>query len=346
LPARVIVQLKSLILVDEGIMSRLTLLRDAIALAAALLAPSAEAETWPNRPITMVVPYAAGGTADPVGRVLAAGLSQALGQQVIVENVGGAGGMAGTNRVAKAAPDGYQFVFGSVGSLAQSQTLYKHPLYKTLSDFAPVALVAEQPILLVARKDLPAGDLQGFIAYTRTNQSRMQYGSPGFGSGNYFGCLLLTIAMGVQVTHVPYRGGALAMQDLIAGRTDFQCPNDVLAKPLIESGSIKGIAVLSGTRSKALPDLATAREQGLEDLDVSNWFALALPKATPPAIVAKLNEATRAALDSPAVQEQMHKIGGAVVAPDRRSPEYLAKFFASEIERWGAIIKANGLTAD
>jgi tripartite-type tricarboxylate transporter receptor subunit TctC len=152
--------------------------------------------------------------------------------------------------------------------------------------------------------------------------------------------------MGVQVTHVPYRGGGPAMQDLIAGRTDFQCPNDVLAKPLIESGSIKAIAILSRARSKALPDLATAGEQGLADFDMSNWFALALPKATPPAIVAKLNQATLAALDSPVVQDQMHKIGGAIVAPDRRSPEYLAKFFASEIERWRTIIKTNGLMLD
>jgi tripartite-type tricarboxylate transporter receptor subunit TctC len=294
----------------------------------------------------MVVPYAAGGTADPIGRVLAAGLSQALGQQVIVENVGGAGGMAGTNRVARAAPDGYQFVFGTAGAFAHSQTLHKHPPYSTLNDFAPVALVAEQPIVLAVRRDLPVSNLQEFIAYTKANQSKMQYGSPGVGSGNHFGCLLLIIAMGVHVTHVPYRGGAPAMQDLIGGRTDFQCPNDVLAKPLIEGGSIKGIAVLSGERSKALPDLPTAREQGLAELDASNWFAVALPKGTHPSIVAKLNAATLAALDNPAVQEQMHKIGGAIVAPDRRSSEYLAKFFASEIERWGAIIKSNGLLVD
>jgi tripartite-type tricarboxylate transporter receptor subunit TctC len=294
----------------------------------------------------MIVPFAAGGTADPIGRVLAGGLSQVLGQQVIVENVGGAGGMVGTNRVAKAAPDGYQFVFGTVGSFAHSQTLHKHPSYSTLNDFAPVALVAEQPILLVARKDLPAGNLQEFIAYAHANQRRMQYGSPGAGSGNHLGCVLLTIAIGARVVHVPYRGGAPAMQDLIAGRIDFQCPNDVLAKPLIDSGSIKGLAVLSSVRSKALPDLATAREQGLPELDVSNWFAIALPKATPPAIVAKLNAATLAALDSPAVRQQMDRIGGAVVAPERRSPEYLAKFFASEIERWGRIIKTNGLTLD
>jgi len=329
-------------------MSRRALLHDAMAAAAALelLAVPCAAETWPSRPMTMVIPYAAGGTVDPIGRVLAAGLSQVLGQQVVVENAGGAGGTVGTNRIAKGAADGYQFVFGSVGSFAQSQTLYRHPLYNTVTDFAPVALVAEQPVLLVARKDLPVQNLQEFIAYAKTNQAKMQYGSPGVGSGNHLGCLLLTVTIGVNATHVSYRGGGPAMQDLIAGRTDYQCPNDVLAKPLIESGTIKGIAVLSRERSKALPDLASAHEQGLTGFDVSNWFALALPKATPPAIVRKLNEATLAALNNPAVQGQMKKIGGDLVAPERRTPEYLQKFFESEIARWATIIKANGLMMD
>ena len=330
-------------------MSRRALLRDAVAIAAVLeiLAPlCAHAETWPSRPMTMVVPYAAGGTADPVARVLAVGLSQVLGQQVIVENVGGGGGTVGTNRVAKAAPDGYQFVFGSVGSLAQSQTLYKHPPYRTLTDFAPVALVAEQPVVLVGRKDLPVRDLQEFIAYTRANQAKMQYGSPGASSGNQLACMLLNAAIKVNVTHVPYRGGGPAMQDLIAGRTDYQCLNDVLAKPLIDSGSIKPIAVLTRARSPNLPDLASAQEQGLPEFDVSGWFALALPKAAPEAIVRKLNQATLAALDSPTLQEQMKKIGGNIVAPDRRSTEYLGKFLESEIARWAEIIKANGLTLD
>ena len=330
-------------------MSRRALLRDAVAIAAMLeiLAPlCAHAETWPSRPMTMVVPYAAGGTADPVARVLAAGLSQVLGQQVIVENVGGGGGTVGTNRVAKAMPDGYQFVFGSVGSLAQSQALYKHPPYRTLTDFAPVALVAEQPVVLVGRKDLPVRDLQEFIAYTRANQAKMQYGSPGASSGNQLACMLLNAAIKVNVTHVPYRGGGPAMQDLIAGRTDYQCLNDVLAKPLIDSGSIKPIAVLTRARSPNLPDLASAQEQGLPEFDVSGWFALALPKAAPEAIVRKLNQATLAALDSPTLQEQMKKIGGNVVAPDRRSTEYLGKFLESEIARWAEIIKANGLTLD
>jgi tripartite-type tricarboxylate transporter receptor subunit TctC len=331
---------------NEGAMSRRALLRDAIAIAATLeiIAPLyAAAEVWPSRPMTMVVPYAAGGTADPIARVLAGGLSQALGQQVIVENVGGAGGTVGTNRVAKAAPDGYQFVFGTIGSFAQSQTLYKHPPYRTLTDFAPVALVAEQPVVLVARKDLPVRDLREFIAYARENQTKMQYGSPGVGSGNQFACMLLNAAIKVEVTHVPYRGGGPAMQDLIAGRTDYQCLNDVLAKPLIDSGAIKAIAVLTRARSPNLPDLASAHEQGLAEFDMSNWFALALPKASPETVVRKLNDATLAALNSPAVQEQMEKIGGILVAPDRRSPEYLEKFFRSEIARWAEIIKANGL---
>ena len=330
-------------------MSRRALLRDAIAIAATLeiLDPlCAAAEIWPSRPVTMVVPYAAGGTADPIARVLASGLSQVLGQQVIVENVGGVGGTVGTNRVAKAVPDGYQFVFGTIGTFAQSQSLYKHPPYNTLTDFAPVGLVAEQPVVLVARKDLPVQNLQEFIAYARANQARMQYGSPGVGSGNQFACMLLNAAMKVNVTHVPYRGGGPAMQDLIAGRTDYQCLNDVLAKPLIDSGAIKAIAVLTRTRSPSLPDLASAHEQGLAEVDLSNWYALALPRATPETIVRKLNEATLAALDSPALQEQMKKIGGALVAPDRRSPEYLRKFLASEIARWADIIKANGLALD
>jgi tripartite-type tricarboxylate transporter receptor subunit TctC len=296
--------------------------------------------------MTMIVPFAAGGTVDPLGRVLAAGLSQVLGQRVIVENVGGAGGTVGTNRAAKAAPDGYQFVFGSAGTFAQSQSLYRRPPYNTLTDFAPVALVAQQPVLLAARKDLPANDLREFIAYAKANEGRMQFGSPGVGSANHFACVLLNAAIGVHVTHVAYRGGAPAMQDLIAGRTDYQCPNDVLAAPLITSGAIKGIAVLSPERSAVLPDLATAHEQGLTDLDVANWFALALPRATPPAIVRRLNEATVAALETPAVREQMKKIGGNLVAPERRSPEYLQKFFASEIARWGAVVKQNSLALD
>jgi tripartite-type tricarboxylate transporter receptor subunit TctC len=232
------------------------LLRQAIAIGIVLDAfvpRAAAAEDWPTRPMTMVVTFAAGGTADPIGRVLAAGLSQVLRQQVIVENVGGAGGMTGASRVAKATPDGYQFVFGTTGTFAHSQTLYKRPLYNTATDFAPVALVTQQPIVLVTRKDFPAQNLQEFIAYSRANEQKLQYGSPGVGSGNHLACALLNAAIGVNVTHVPYRGGGPAIQDLIAGRTDYQCPNNVLAMPLVESRAIKAIAVLTRERSLTVP---------------------------------------------------------------------------------------------
>jgi tripartite-type tricarboxylate transporter receptor subunit TctC len=316
------------------------------AMLALFAAPCAAGDNWPTRPMTMVIPVAAGGSLDPVGRVLAAGLTQVLGQRVIVENVSGAGGTLGTNRVAKATPDGYQLLFGSAGGLAQSQSLYRHPPYNSLTDFAPVALVAEQPVLLVARKDLPVRDLQEFIAYAKANEGGMQYGSPGVGSVNQLGCVMLNAMIGVHVTHVGYRGGGPAMQDLIGGRLDYQCVNDVVAAPLITAGTIKGIAVLARERTAVLPDLATAHEQGLVDLDVSNWFALALPRATPDPIVRKLNAATLAALDTPEVKEQMKRIGGNVVAPERRSPEYLQKFFASEIARWGTVVRQNALTLD
>jgi tripartite-type tricarboxylate transporter receptor subunit TctC len=334
---------------NEGPVSRRAVQRAEFAIAAAVgvfALPCAAAEIWPSHPMTMVVPFAAGGSVDPTARVLAAGLSQVLGQQVIVQNVGGAGGMTGTDRVAKAAADGYQFVFGGSGIFAQNQTLYKHPLYRTLTDFSPVALVAQQPIVLVTRKDLPVRNLQDFMAYTRANQAQMQYGSAGTGSNVHLACVLLNAAIGVNVTHVPYRGGGPAMQDLIAGRIDYQCPVNVLAMSQIASRTVTPIAVLARDRSPSLPDLASAQEQGLAGFDASNWYAVALPSATPTAIVRKLNEAVVAAMNSPTVQEQMKKIGADLVEPERRSPEYLQEFLESEIVKWAKIIKASGIVLD
>src|SRR5215831_6769291 len=174
------------------------------------------AQDWPTRPVTMVVPFAAGGPADTVARILAPGLSELLGQQIVVENVGGSGGMTGAARVAKAAPDGYQFVLGNMGTHAANQTFYKTPLYNSASDFTPVMLVAQTPLVLLARKDLPADNLRDFIGYAKANQATMQYGSGGAGSASHLACVLLNSAIGINVTHVPYRGAAPAMQDLIA----------------------------------------------------------------------------------------------------------------------------------
>ena len=208
-------------------------------------------QDWPTRPVTMVVPFAAGGPADTVGRILASSLSELLGQQVIIENVGGSGGMTGSARVAKAAPDGYQFVLGNVGTHAANQTFYKTPLYNAATDFAPVMLIAQTPLVLLARKDLPANNLKEFIAYAKVNQASMQYGSGGAGSASHLACVLLNAAIGINVTHVPYRGAAPAMQDLIAGRIDYQCPDTPIAIPQIQSKMVKTIAILTRDRAGA-----------------------------------------------------------------------------------------------
>src|ERR1700686_2281187 len=191
-----------------------------IALMIATATSSAMAQTWPTRPVTMVVPFAAGSASDTVGRILAARLSEVLGQQVVIENIAGAGGMTGTARVANAPPDGYQFVLGSVDTFAMNQSLYKKLPYDAAADFVPVGLVIEQPILLIARNDLPANTVPEFIAYAKVNQAKMQYGSAGVGSGSHLTCARMNAAMGINTTHVPYRGSAQAMQDLVAGGSD------------------------------------------------------------------------------------------------------------------------------
>jgi tripartite-type tricarboxylate transporter receptor subunit TctC len=302
----------------------------------------APADDWPARPLTMVVPFAAGGPADAVGRIVAARVAEVLGEEIIVENVGGGGGMLGGARVARASPDGYQFVLGNMGTHAANQTLYKTPLYNAASDFAPVTLVAETPLLLLTRKDFPADNLPQFVAYARANQAKMQFGSGGAGSASHLACLLVNLAIGVNVTHVPYRGAAPAMQDLIAGRIDYQCPDSPTSIAQIESGTIKALAVLTAQRSGRLPNVPTAREQGLTDVVASNWFAAFYPKGTPAGIVEKLRAAIAASMDTPSLQARMREIGAELAAPERRTPEYLRTFVAGEIAKWAAPIKQSG----
>ena len=292
----------------------------AVALAGLACIGSARSQEWPTRPLTMVVPFSAGGPADTVGRILAPGLSEFLGQQIVIENIGGSGGMTGSARVAKAPPDGYQVVLGNLGTHAANQTFYKTPLYNAATDFTPVMLIAQTPLVLLARKELPANNLSEFIAYAKANQHSMQYGSGGVGSASHLACVLLNAAIGITVTHVPYRGATPAMADLIAGRIDYQCPDTPIAIAQIESKTVKAIAILTRDRSPSLPDQASAHEQGLTDFDASNWFALFLPKGTPAAIVQKLHAAAVATIDAPAVKLRMREIGADLVTDDRRSP--------------------------
>jgi tripartite-type tricarboxylate transporter receptor subunit TctC len=252
--------------------------------------------------------------------------------------------MVGSARVVKAPADGYQFVLGSRAD-AINQTLYKNPLYNFATDLAPVVLIADQPTLLVARKNLPADNLPGFIAYARANQATMQMASAGAGSTGHLDCMLLNAAIGINVTHIPYRGGGPAIQDLVAGRIDYFCTLSATVKPQIEGKLIKAIAILSRDRSTMLPELASAREQGLE-FEATTWFGFFLPKGTPDPIVQKLHDATVAAMDTPSVQEQLKEVGAVTVAPERRSSSYLQKFVLSEIAKNAAPIKAAGLAMD
>jgi tripartite-type tricarboxylate transporter receptor subunit TctC len=310
-------------------------------------AAGAAAQAWPQRPVTMIVPYAAGGPVDTVGRISAARLSEILGQQVVIENIGGAGGMTGSARAAKAAPDGYTFLLGSLSTLAMNQLMYKSPLYDGATDFAPVALFADSARVLIARKDFPATTLPEFVAYAKANQDKMQYGSAGGGSGAHVCAILLNLAMGTdRITHVPYRGTGPAMQDLIAGRIDFNCEQISTALPQIQAGNVKAIATLGPGRVSALPDLGTAKEQGLGDIDCSSWSAFVFPKGTPADVVDKLAVATNQMADTPAVRDRFETVGVTIAPPERRSTEYLASFIRSEIAKWTAPIRASGVKLD
>ena len=318
----------------------------ALLVAAALIpAIPVKAEDWPTRPLTMVNPFAAGGPNDVMARLFAHRMGEILGQPIIVENIGGAGGMNGADRVAKAAPDGYTFLQGTVGTQAQNQTLFKLPTYDSTKDFAPVALAVEAPLVLIARKDFPARDMKEFVAYAKANGDKMQYASAGTGSAIHLGCALVNQVTGIDVVHVPYRGANPAMQDLISGRVDYLCDIITTAKPQIDAGTVKAIAILTRARSKVLPDVPTAIEQGF-DVEAYTWNAFFLPKGTPEAIVQKLNHAAVEAMKTPSVRGKLESAGLQFVSDDRTTPEYLAKFVQSEIEKWAVPIKAGGISVE
>ena len=272
-------------------------------------------------------------------------MGEVLGQPVIVENIAGAGGMTGADRVAKAAPDGYTFLQGTVGTQAQNQTLFKKPAYNSTTDFAPVALILEAPLVLIARKDLPAKDMKEFVAYAKANKDKMQFASAGTGSAIHLGCALVNLVTGLDIVHVPFRGANPAMQDLISGRVDYLCDIITTAKPQIDAGTVKPIAVLTKQRSPALPNVPTAIEQGF-DVEAYTWNAFFLPKGTPAPIVQKLRLATLEAMKTPAIREKLESAGLTLVSDDRTTPEYLQKFVESEIVKWAAPIKASGAVAD
>jgi tripartite-type tricarboxylate transporter receptor subunit TctC len=306
----------------------------------------AAAQAWPARPITLVVPFAPGGGIDASARIQAQHIGELLGQAIVVENVGAAAGMAGSARVSKAPPDGYTFLIGNTGTHAYNQSLYKKPLYDAATDFTPVGLATESPRILISRKDLPVSDLREFVAYAKANHAKMQFGSAGVGSGTHLPCVLLNRAIGVEITHVPYRGAGPAMQDLIAGRIDYMCDTIQAGAAQVKAQAVKGLALMSAKRAPVVAEVATTGEQGLSGVEASVWNAFFLPKGTPDPIVRRLNRAMNDMLDNPGIRKRLEELGLEIVGPERRSPEYLAKYVPEEVERWGRVIRAAGISAD
>ena len=316
------------------------------AAAFATLASSAAAQDWPSRPMTMVVPFAAGGPMDTLARILQPALGETLGQQIIIENQPGGGGMTGSLRVSQASVDSHMFVLASIGTHAIGYSMHSKPAYHPANDFQPVIFVADTPLMLMVKKDLAPNSLKEFVAYTKANHDKMTFASGGTGTSSHISCVMLNQLMGVTVTHVPYRGGGPAFADLIAGRIDYICNYVSIGAAAVKQGQVKAIAMLAGARTPLLPELKTADEQGLKDFDVSAWNAILLPKSATPAMVAKMNAAVSKALDNPAMRSRFDALGLIPAAPERRSAEYLRKFINAEIEKWAVPVKAAGLQVD
>jgi tripartite-type tricarboxylate transporter receptor subunit TctC len=297
------------------------------------------AQDWPARELTLVVPFPAGGDDDILARMLSPRLAQLLGQPLNVENVPGAGGTTGALRVANAPPDGYEILLGTSATHALSQTLLKKPPYNAVTDFTPIALIAEQPFVVVARKSLPGGRVEDLVAYAKANPRTVQFASSGEGSSTHLVCTLFNAAAGIRAHHIAYNGGVPAMRDVVSERIDYYCPALTVAIAPISRQDVKAIAILARSRAQVLPELASAHEQGVADFSAWTWFALFAPRGVPDAVASKLHEAAAAAIGMPFMQARLKQFGAEVVAPERRSQAYLQKFVETEIAKWASDLK-------
>ena len=312
-----------------------------LAACAALLAIAvpASAQPYPSRPITVVVPFPAGGPSDVVARIVAEGMGKVLGQTLVIENVGGAGGTIGSGRVASAAPDGYTLLAGSMGSHVSAPVLTRNVKYDSQRDFEPIGFTAHSPAVIVAKKDYPARDLREFVASIKQSGENVKQAHGGVGSSSHMACVLFSSSAGVKPTAVAYRGTGPAMNDLIGSHVDYFCEQAVSVTGQIAAGAIKAYAVSSAQRLATLPDVPTAKELGI-DYQMSIWAGIFAPKGIPQEIVDRLADALDKTLDDPGVQKRLTDLGGSIPAKDERTPARFASFVKAEIARWSPILKA------
>jgi tripartite-type tricarboxylate transporter receptor subunit TctC len=306
---------------------------------------STQAQVYPSRPITMVVPFAAGGPTDVIGRVLAERMRVSFGQTVIIENVTGAAGSIAVGRVARAVPDGHTLSIGNWGTHVLNGALYTLP-YDLRKDFEPIAVLSSNPLIIVARKAMPADDLKGLIAWLKANPDKASAATAGAGGTSHIGGVFFQKETDTRFQFVPYRGGAPAIQDVVAGQIDLMFDNPTSSLPLVRAGSIKGYAITAKARSAFAPDIPTVDEAGLPGLHISNWTALWVPKGTPKDIIAKLNGAVVDALADAGVRSRLTDLGQEFFPREQQTPEALAALHKAEIEKWWPIIKAANIKGE
>jgi tripartite-type tricarboxylate transporter receptor subunit TctC len=314
--------------------------------AVILTSTGALAQPDASRPVTLIVPFPAGGPSDALARALAQGMSTHLKQAIVVENVSGASGTIGLVRLVKSAPDGLTFGFGTVGTHVANAALFKQMLYDPLADFEPVGLAGTAPTILAGKPTLAAANLKEFIAYAAANTGKVTYGSAGIGSISHFACVVLFSALKTSIAHVPYRGVAPAMNDLMGGHIDVMCDQTTTALPQVTGGKIKALAVLTDRRLPQLPGVGTAAEAGYRDVNVRAWNAFFLPKGTPGTIVQRFNEALRAAAGDAALQRQMAAVGVDLPQADALTPGLVKELIVQGLARDAPALKARGETLD
>ena len=310
--------------------------------ALTLTAVSASAQEYPTRPITLIVPFAAGGPTDVISRIVGEHMSRTLGQQLVIENVVGAGGTTASTRAKRAAPDGYTLITGHMGTHAASVALYPKLQYDPRTDFEPIGMIAGTPILVLAKKDFPAKDLKEFVAHVKANETKLNNAHAGVGSVSFTTCLLLNSIMKVKPTTIPFNGTGPSMNALVGGQVDYMCDQIVNAVPQINGGTIKVYAIATAARNPSLPDVPTTKEAGLPEFEASAWNALFAPKGTPKPIVDKLSDALSKALDDEGVRKRLLDLGSDIPDGPRRGGAALGALVKSEVDKWGKVIKEAG----